>query len=345
MTEPAPTFLWVTCHVGAEPFLRAELSRDGTWRPAFARPGLLTFKHGGAGSPPGPDLPRPHPLCRNWGLSLGRAADATELAALLSSLGWNAVLHVQPGEAGPPGHVPPSVLEAWTHAARAAEDAVLATVGAKVSTGAARLGDRVVDVIVRPDEPWLVGHHVHDLARGPLPGGRWPLEPPADAPSRAWAKLEELCAWGGRGPGVGDLVLEVGASPGGATVALLDRGARVVAVDPRPYPLPSRLASAPFEQKVAVIESLPREALPDDVDWLVVDVSMAAPVAVHVVERLVPRYRKTLKGCLVTLKLNEWSLADRLPGLLDQLQKLGLRTVQAANLPSFRQEVGVFATR
>lgn len=342
MTEPAPSFLWVTCLVGAEPFLRRELARDGTLRPAFARPGLITLKQVG-GAPLRPDLPRPHPLVRSWGLSLGRANDAAEAAALLTQLGVSGLLHVIPGEAGPAGHVPPTVLQAWAEAAHDAERSIATSAGDRLAAGPARLGDRVADVIVRPGEPWLVGHHVHDSSRGPLPGGGYPLTPPPDAPSRAWAKLEELCAWSGAAPRAGDHVLEVGAAPGGATVALLDRGARVVAVDPRPYALPERLSSAPFEQKVAPIEALGRGDLPDDVDWLVVDMGVAAPVAVHVLERLVPRYRRRLRGVFATLKLNEWSLAGRLPGLLAQIRALGLSEVRAANLPSFRQEIGVFA--
>jgi len=336
-----PTFLWITCHVGAEAVLRAELSADDAWRPAFARPGLVTFKSTRA--IPGPDAPRPHHLVRCWGLSLGRASTVDEVQDLLAPLGWHAVLQVQAGEAGPPGKVPASVLEQWTHGARVVEDALVAGLGDRVSTGPARLGDHVIDVIVRPDEPWMIGHHVHDLSRGPLPGGRWPLEPPEDAPSRAWAKVEELIAWSGAGPRAGQLVLEVGAAPGGATVALLDRGARVVSVDPRPYTLPDRLRAAPFEQKVSVIEALSRDQLPEDVAWVVVDVSLSAPVAVHVLERLVPRYRKTLVGCFATLKLNEWELAERIPELMRRLRALGFTNVHAANLPSFRQEIGVAA--
>lgn len=338
------TFVWVTCHVGAEAFLRAELAKDGHLRPAFARPGLITFKQVGD-RPLDATLKRPHPLVRAWGVSLGRAKDAAELAALVAQSGWNAVLHVFPGEAGPAGHVPPAVLERWTHAAREVEDTLVAAMGDRARPGAARLGDRVIDVIVRPDEPWFLGTHVHDLTRGPLAGGRFALDPPDDAPSRAWAKLEELCAWSGASPKSGQVVLEVGAAPGGASMALLDRGARVIAVDPKPYALPDRLRSAPFTQLRVPIEALRRDELPDAVDWLVIDVSMAAPLAVHVVERLVPRYRKGLVGCFVTLKLNEWELASRLPGFLRQLKDLGFSRVDAANLPSFRQEVGVVALR
>lgn len=335
-------FSWITCHVGAEAFLRAELSKDGRRRPAFARPGLVTFKHAD-GDAPDPAAPRPHPLVRCWGVSLGRATDGPALAELVDRSGWNAVLHVFPGEAGPPGHVPASVLEQWTAAARGVEDALASVLGDRATPGAARLGDRVVDVIVRPGEPWFLGTHVHDLSRGPLAGGWFALTPPDDAPSRAWAKLEELVAWSGVSFRPADTVLEVGAAPGGATVALLDRGCRVIAVDPKPYDVPDRLRSAPFRQLRVPIEALRRDELPDAVDWLVVDVSMAAPVAVHVVERLVPRYRKGLRGCLATLKLNEWELAARLPGLLRQLRDLGFSRVEAANLPSFRQEVGVVA--
>ena len=73
-----------------------------------------------------------------------------------------------------------------------------------------------------------------------------------DVPSRAWHKLEELLAWARITPAAGEQVLEIGCAPGGATVALLDRGLRVVGVDPQPVVLPPRLADAQFNVPIDV---------------------------------------------------------------------------------------------
>lgn len=330
-----PPFLLVTCLVGAEPVLRRAVpERIPGARPAFARPGLLTFR---LDAPVAPDLARPHPLARTWGRSLGPVGDAGAFAERIGDLPAPRRVQVIPGEAGRPGKVPDSVIALW----QARAEAVAAELGA--SGEPAAVGDVVVQVVVRLDEPWVVSWHRHSAERGPLPGGRWPIAPPADAPSRAWSKLEETIAWSGAEPASGQVALEIGCAPGGATVALLDRGLRVVGVDPQPVTLPPRLAGAAFRQIRGAIEGVPRDALPDAVDWIVLDASVAAPVALHALQRLVPRYRKGLRGVLATLKLNEWPLVEQLPRWVAQLEALGLTGARAANLPAFRQEIALFA--
>lgn len=331
-------FLLATCPAGAESVLRSLLPAiRSELRPAFARPGLLTFKSD-VSVPP--DALRPHPLVRAWGVSLGLAADDATLERIAASAPTGAVLQAFPGEAGPPGRVPPKVLARWADLARAEGERVAAVLGDRVRTGAAAPGDAVLDVIVRPDEPLVLAWHRHGPGRGPLPGGRWDLRPPPDAPSRAWAKLEELCAWSGADPRAGERVLEIGCAPGGATVALLDRGCEVVGVDPQPVTLPDRLADRPFRRIPHRIESVPRDDLPDEVHWIVVDAGVAAPVAIHALPGLVRRWRDSLRAVILTLKLPEWTLAGRTPDMLGKLTEIGLSRVDAAHLPSFRREVG-----
>jgi 23S rRNA (cytidine2498-2'-O)-methyltransferase len=54
----------------------------------------------------------------------------------------------------------------------------------------------------------------------------------ADRPSRAARKVEEALAWLGVAPGPGEVCVDLGAAPGGWSWALLERRARVIAVDP-----------------------------------------------------------------------------------------------------------------
>lgn len=126
-------------------------------------------------------------------------------------------------------------------------------------------------------------------------------------------------------------------------MAMLDRGLKVCSIDPRPVVLPERLSQAPFVQHYSLIETLPRNLFPKKVDWIVVDMGVSAPIAVHALSKVVPMYRHTIKGMLITLKLNEWELAERIPELLEKIRRFGFRHVEAACLPSFRQEIGVVA--
>jgi 23S rRNA (cytidine2498-2'-O)-methyltransferase len=64
------------------------------------------------------------------------------------------------------------------------------------------------------------------------PGGRLRVHVPDAAPSRAAMKLAEAFAWLDRAPDSGDVCVDLGAAPGGWSWVLLERGARVYAVDP-----------------------------------------------------------------------------------------------------------------
>ncbi|HVE83628.1 MAG TPA: SAM-dependent methyltransferase [Myxococcales bacterium] len=75
---------------------------------------------------------------------------------------------------------------------------------------------------------WVAAREALSLA----PGGRRRMRTgPADL-SRAAAKLEEALDAFGLEPGKGESCVDLGAAPGGWTARLLERGARVVAVDP-----------------------------------------------------------------------------------------------------------------
>lgn len=65
----------------------------------------------------------------------------------------------------------------------------------------------------------------------PFPAGRALGESARDAPSSAHRKLDEALAWLGAHPGERDLVLDLGAAPGGWSFVALSHGAQVIAVD------------------------------------------------------------------------------------------------------------------
>jgi 23S rRNA (cytidine2498-2'-O)-methyltransferase len=80
------------------------------------------------------------------------------------------------------------------------------------------------------------------------------------------------------------------------------------------------------------------EELPGRVDWLLCDVNLAPQVALHELARLMPPLRKTLRGAVITLKLNDPAFVDELPRLLGRVRDLGFASVACTHLPSNRQE-------
>jgi 23S rRNA (cytidine2498-2'-O)-methyltransferase len=75
---------------------------------------------------------------------------------------------------------------------------------------------------------WVAAREALSLA----PGGRQRMRTGPEDMSRAAAKLEEALDGFGIEPGRGETCVDLGAAPGGWTARLLQRGARVIAVDP-----------------------------------------------------------------------------------------------------------------
>lgn len=315
--------------------LKGEVGRTRpNLRPAFARPGLVTFV---SDTPTSPELQLDSVFARVWGMSLGRATTVEEVVALLgpeSGLGdANLKLHVFARDASGEG--------AAAEVTRV-HDALAAT-GRFVGEPRPKVGDLVVDVIVAPGEHWLVGAHRHSVGRWEVPGGQPVIVVPPESPSRAFAKIEEAIIWAKLDVKAGQVALEIGSSPGGAALALARRGVTVWGVDPAPmgpgvvdYRGPSK---AQVHHMAIKVGELTWEALPPKIDWLLLDVHLAPQVALHSIQRFLPKVKKGLKGAVLTLKLNDQHIVDEIPNLIERVKRMGFNEVRATHLPSNRSEI------
>jgi 23S rRNA (cytidine2498-2'-O)-methyltransferase len=171
------------------------------------------------------------------------------------------------------------------------------------------------------------------------------VDVPADAPSRAFAKVEEAIAWRQLPIGAGDVALEIGAAPGGALYALARRGVEAWGVDTGD--IAAQVAGLPNVHHLrTTIGALRWEQLPAGCTWLLVDVNLAPQVALHEVSRIAPPLAPTLRGAIVTLKLNEWSFVHDLPALASRVAALVPgASVALRHLPSNRRELCAVAYR
>lgn len=339
------------CQLGAEPALKAEISRlHPGWRFAFSRPGLVTWR---ADAPLNPEFELGAVFARAFGVSLGSPAknetdEAAEAAAVLAAArelrgGSSQPLHLhvferdraRPGEEAEGDAYGPLAAAVAARILNAAPPGTFAAPGRPL-----RRGDLVLDVLAALGEPLWLGFHVHGPGHSPHAGGRLPIALPPEAPSRAWLKLEEALAWSGLPLRRGEVAVEIGSAPGGASWALLQRGAAVIGVDPGEMD-PRVLASPRFLHLKLPLGELRREQLPAQVDWLLLDVNLAPQVALHGVRRIVSTLRSSLRGVIFTLKLNDWKMAAEVPALLDRVTGMGLREVRATQLPSNRRELCV----
>ncbi len=215
--------------------------------------------------------------------------------------------------------------------------------GLGIATGPSELGELVADVIVATDEPAWLGVHRADADHARWPGGLVPADVPADAPSRAFAKIEEAIAWAELPVEAGQVALEIGCAPGGAMLALARRGLDVWGVDTADL-APFLLVEPRVHHLATKVGALRWEQLPPRVDWLLVDVNLAPQVALHEVARLMPRLC-ALRGAVITLKLNDDAVVAELPKLVERIRALGFGDVRLRHLPSNRREICAVAQR
>lgn len=335
-------FLFVLCQPGAEAALKAELARSAPHlRPAFSRPGLVTFKDTTGEHAQEPTIDAV--FARRMGLSLGSCATPAAVVTRALELELSPLrLHVCARDA----HEADTLIDddrlvSIETAIRALAPSTLFHASARAETN-----DRVLNVIVSDDEPLWLGVHVQRALQSPWPGGLFPIELPEHAPSRAYLKLAQALEWSRAPLRAGDMALEIGAAPGGATYALLERGVSVLGVDPGDMDPSVLVMVGPHDARLqhikAPVGGLQREQLPARVEWLLLDVNLAPQVALRSIQRLVPPLRKHLLGMFLTLKLNDWSTADTIPRFLAQARELGLEQPRAVQLPAHRQEVLLF---
>jgi len=342
-------FVMMTCQVGAENALKAEMAlRWPEYRFAYSRPGFLTFKLPDDVSG-GMDADAEPIFARTWCYSLGKATQAS--AEERADEAWRLLgnrpvqrVHVWTRDLVPVGErgFDPRI----TPEAESVRRLLLARAPAELGLGGdaspkAHKGDAVLDcILVEPDE-WWVGWHRAQTLVSRQPGGMFALTLPAEAVSRAWLKMEEALRWA-------DLPIpplarfaEIGSAPGGASQALLARGYSVLGVDPAEMDQ-AVLAHPQFTHLRRRANQAPRRSF-RKVRWLTADMNVAPDYTLEVVESIVTHAEANVRGMLLTLKLFDWSMVDSLPEYLHRIRSWGFNEVRARQLQHNRQEICVAA--
>ena len=81
------------------------------------------------------------------------------------------------------------------------------------------------------------------------------------------------------------------------------------------------------------------------VRWLVADMNIAPEATLDEVEAIVTHPGVSIRGMILTLKLSEWSVAERLPELTARVRSWGFRDVRMRQLVTGGQEVCLAALR
>jgi 23S rRNA (cytidine2498-2'-O)-methyltransferase len=357
MSQVPSQFVFMTCRPGAETALKQEVARtEPEWRPAFSRPGFLTFKVTSE-EPLDEALlaARSWVLARTHGISLGKAT-GEELSALVEQF-WALVgegvvddVHVWERDAHPNDEDESTLLEsplsleietAIRNAAPATCEALREPRGEK-RRPAPRKG-RVLDVVLVEPNEWWIG--VHRVVASPQrwPGGAIPVRTPEHAVSRAYTKMAEALAWSGLPIEAEDECVELGCAPGGASQALLDRGLFVTGIDPAEVE-PILLEHPRFRHLRKRGKEVRRtEYL--GVRWLAADMNLAPTYTLDAIEAILSHEGVHIRGMVLTLKLADWGGAERLVEYAERVHGWGYRDVRMRQLASGGQEVCLVALR
>lgn len=354
-----PGFVFAACQHGAEAVLKRELAvRAPALRPAFSRPGFLTFKLDKPCEQP-EKFSLPSAFARTSGFALG-SVKGEHLHALAQEL-WTqpsvalaaasvpiAGLHVwqrdpfAPGDRGFEPGVTPLAVEAE---AAIRESSPIETLRG-IEPGRQNASPRnrwVLDVIIVEPNQWWVGCHRVASRTASWPGGVPPLELPPHAVSRAYLKMAEAMAWSALPMCRGERIVELGCAPGGASQALLDAGLEVIGVDPAETD-PEVLAHPRFTHVRTRTVAVPHKVY-RGVHWLAADLNVAPAYTLDAVEAAVKLPGAAIRGMLLTLKLPDWALVEELPAYVERVRSWGYRDVRLRQLAFNRQEICLAALR
>ncbi len=376
-------FIFITCQIGAEQNVKAEVARQfPESRLAFSRPGLLTFKLTESELRKAERFGVQSVFARSWGFSLGTVRG--ENPAEMASQAWELAKDVPGEENGREIHrvhafprdlfkIGDFKFEPQLTAQAEAVCRELCRVCPTPETlreygqdSPAVRGETVLDcVLVHPEPPevtaefrsrrggeerdkptqqeWLIGFHRVKSFASTLPGGMLNLSVPEHVVSRAWLKMEEALRWSGFPIKEGDTVCEIGSAPGGATQALLARGCKVLGVDPAEMH-PDVLADENFRHLRSKIAFIRRSEF-RKVRWLTCDMNVPPNYALEVVESLVTHPEIHIRGMILTLKFTDWEMGLNVDEYLERIHGWNFNFVRARQLHTSHQEICVAAAR
>lgn len=343
-------FLFTACQVGAEKVLKEEFLRDyPQFKFSFSRPGFVTFKC--TQGPVPLDYALNSVFARVYGTSFGmmKAHEAHRVLELIRSLkeeyssDLKFKVHFWERDQHLPGEEPLGfergrlihVMEAQVRGLLQGESAV------DLRSTPPRQGECVVQVIALDEGSFALGAYFHSPHHSLHPGGRSPIQMPKEAPSRAYLKLEEVISWYGIPIRRGDIAVEAGSAPGGASFALLKRGVSVVGIDPGVMD-PRVLDHPQFEHIQMQVNRVLREGLPESVQWLLLDMNVDPSISLFAIDRLASRMKESLLGVILTVKMNDWKFAREIPHMIEHVQAMGMVRVKAAQLAYHRREIVIF---
>lgn len=177
--------------------------------------------------------------------------------------------------------------------------------------------------------------------QNPFPGAIGHDVMPSHSPSRAYLKLAQLNHHFGFAWKKNDIVLELGASPGGISTYLLEQGLFVHAVDSAPL----KITHPNLKTIIDSVQRIQCDDLSLETSWVISDLNLSPKQMIQEVLRLC-KDLKSLKGIILTLKLPKIEMVNKLEYYLklirEQFPNFQFDLLQVA---SHRQETHLVGLR
>jgi 23S rRNA (cytidine2498-2'-O)-methyltransferase len=203
--------------------------------------------------------------------------------------------------------------------------------------GLRRHGGLLAQVCVCDDRTAALGCGPSDQALSLWPGGRARMKLGGDFPSRAARKLAEAFAWLGIAPGSGETCVDLGAAPGGWSWLLLEKRARVIAVDPAR--MDPKLMQNP---RLHHVQGSAFEYHPDEpVDWLFCDMAWRPLEVAQMLGRWARRRQTRL--LVANFKLPMKRKVEMVQRLRQVLAASGFTSIRTRQLYHDREEITLTA--
>ena len=354
-----PQFLFAACQCGAEHPLKEEIAAGPIdARPAFARPGFVTFKLDAPCEVP-EQFQLPSTFARTYGFSLGKvrgdstltlAEELWELPGVQAMLAAHPIndLHVWQRDTAMPGvrgfEPGPTELAALVEESIRLKSPIEAIRAMPESPRPPSRRNRwMLDVVMVEPGEWWIGCHFASRRLDCYPGGVLAIKLPQHAASRAYLKMQEALQWSVLPATRGEICVELGCAPGGASQVLLEAGLKVLGVDPAEVD-PEVLATPGFTHIRRRSTEVARKQL-RGAQWLTADINAVPSYTLDAAEQVVINDQTNIRGMILTLKLTDWKLAEGLPQLVERVRSWGFKDVRTRQLAFNRQEICLVALR
>ena len=348
-----PSFIFVVCQTGTESQCKREVTDQyPELKFSFSKPGFVTFK-----VPDTCNLPERFYLrstfARTFGWSIGnlRSDQLSDQLNKINELTHDATkfdhLHVWQRDVRIPGSsgFEPGCSLLAQEMGKSIQHSFSENKSSAIAVNRhAQSEQRVFDVIMIEPDYWFYGFHYADTKPQRWPGGTPQFDLDQEPVSRAYFKLREALLWSGIHIRKDDVCAEIGSSPGGACQLLLEKGAKVIAIDP-----------ADMEPEIAEHENLThykcrgkeiKKNLLKDTRWLISDVNVAPSYTLDMIDDIITnQHVNKVMGMILTLKLSDLELSTDIPQWIQRVKDFGFQWVKTRQLAFNRREICLIAVR